>query len=199
MAGKKRRDRADSDPRPIVVDDFIYNDPDGLTGSDSAASDSDTPDEAMRKLRGRRREESAAASPEEPESPPSENTDSSAPGAGKGAPSGRKVYSTGVILDEDLQPVDAQGRRPRKEHRVRRGVILTLITVILLLTIASYILHRIAPDYGFLGAPESLISRIVTPVQSLFSGLSESVAGYFRSMKLRANLESEYNRLREEN
>jgi rod shape-determining protein MreC len=36
-------------------------------------------------------------------------------------------------------------------------------------------------------------------VQSFFSGLAETFTGYFRSMKLRANLESEYNALRAEN
>ena len=32
MAGKKRRERPDNDPRPIAVDDFIYNDPDEAGG-----------------------------------------------------------------------------------------------------------------------------------------------------------------------
>ncbi len=190
MPGKKKRERPDNDPRPIAVDDFIYNDPDGLSG-DSGATASETPDEAIRKFRGKPKEESPAAGPEKAESPD--------PVPPKNAPPAPKVFSSGVILDENLQPVDAKGRKPRKEHRFLRGFMLTAITVVLLLSIAAYIFHRISPDTPGLGKPESLISRIVTPVQSLFSGVSETFAGYFRSMKIRASLEEEYNKLREEN
>ena len=142
------------------------------------------------------REQTEAGSPP-PESGKAEGA-GPASGADK-ADSSRKVYSTGVILDEDLQPVDTRGRKPRREHRVLRGLALGAITLALLLTVAAYIFHRISPETPLLGEPESLISRIVTPVQSVFSGLTETFAGYFRSMKLRANLENEYNRLREEN
>ena len=96
-------------------------------------------------------------------------------------------------------PVDAKGRKPRKEHRVLRAILLTGITLVLLLTVAAYIFHRISPSTPGLGKPESFISRVMTPVQSFFSGISESVAGYFRSMKLRDNIETEYNALRAEN
>lgn len=190
MAGKKRRERPENDPRPIVVDDFIYNDPDNLdSGSDTVASE--TPDEAMRKFRGKPKEESPASDKAEPDTPETVPD--------KKAPSAPKVFSSGVILDENLQPVDVKGRKPRKEHRFLRGFMLTAITIVLLLTVAAYIFHRISPDTPGLGKPESLISRIVTPVQSLFSGVSETFAGYFRTLKLRATLEEEYNKLREEN
>ena len=192
MPGVKRHKKPVKDSRPIVVDDFIYNDPDGLSGSAEPAAGSDTPDEAIRKLRGRPAEEPAP----EPESAVPEETGTD---AGKSAQPERKVYSSGVILDEDLQPVDVKGRRPRREHRFLRGFLLTLITLSLLLTIAAYVFHRISPSTPGLGEPESLISRIITPIQSVFSGVSESVAGYFRSMKLRANIEAEYNALRAEN
>ena len=46
MAGKRRSHQAEPDPRPVAVDDFIYNEPD-----DSASPVvSDTPEEAIRKL-----------------------------------------------------------------------------------------------------------------------------------------------------
>ena len=189
MAGKKRRERPDNDPRPIAVDDFIYNDPDEA-GGDSLPPVSETPDEAIRRLRGRAKEEPAAPKAETPEVPEKGSAS---------AASAPKVFSSGVILDENLQPVDVRGRKPRKEHPLLRGILLTGITLVLLLTVAAYIFHRISPDTPALGQPESLISRIVTPVQSMFSGISESVAGYFRTLKIRANLENEYNRLREEN
>ena len=190
MPGKKRRERTETDPRPIVVDDFIYNDPDGLD-SDSGSVASETPDEAIRKFRGKGKEESPA-----PEKAETETADDI---PDPKAPPAPKVFSSGVILDENLQPVDVKGRKPRKEHRLLRGLALTAITVVLLLTVAAYIFHRISPSTPGLGKPESLISRIVTPVQSLFSGVSETFAGYFRTLKLRSTLEEEYNKLREEN
>ena len=192
MPGFRKREKHVPDDRPVVVDDFIYEDPEDSSGeSDSPASD--TPEEAIHKLRVRQikhpddsaEDESSSADPEKP--------------AGKGSSSDRKVYSSGVILDDDLQPVDVRGHKPKKEHRLLRGIFLTGITLVLLLTIAAYIFHRISPDTPGLGQPESLISRIMTPVQSFFSGLSETVFGYFRSMKYRGNLEAEYNNLRAEN
>ena len=96
-------------------------------------------------------------------------------------PNKRKVYSSGYILDDNLQPVG----RERRPHPLLRGIILTLVTLILLLTAGSYILHRIIPGFDVLGAPENAVSGIFTPIQSFFSTITESVAGYFRSMKLR--------------
>ena len=190
MPGKKRRKRTEADDRPIVVDDFIYNDPDDDSGSPSV--DSDTPDEAIRKLRGRPKEESPDRSENE--------TDSPEPADPKASSPKRKVYSSGVILDDDLMPVDVQGRPPRKEHRVLRGILLTGITLFLLLLIAFYIFNRIPGfDSPVLGQPEDMVSKAVTPVQSFFSGITESIAGYFRSMKYRDNLETAYNELRAEN
>ena len=193
MPGKRRRSRPEADDRPIVVDDFIYNDPDEPSGGSSM--ESDTPEEAIRKLRGRPK-------PAEPEEKPG-SADTSADGTEipdpKASAPTRKVYSSGVILDDDLMPVDAKGRKPRKEHRILRAVLLTGITLVLLLTVAAYIFHRISPSTPGLDKPESFISRVMTPIQSLFSGISESVAGYFRSMKLRDNIEAEYNALRAEN
>ena len=102
-----------------------------------------------------------------------------------------------VQLDENLQPI----RRGRPEHRhpLLRRLLLIAITAVLVLTAGAFIFHRIIPTAPALGAPESAISRIVTPVQDFFSGLTEAVAGYFRQRKLRANIEAAYNELRAEN
>lgn len=89
---------------------------------------------------------------------------------------------------------------------MRRAVIV-LITVVLLLVLALMILSRVIANdentsdaiKSAVSAPEGVIARIVTPVQSLFSSFTESIAGYFRTLKLRANIETEYNNLRAEN
>ena len=208
--------KPEKDPRPVVVNDFIYDTP-ASESSGSEASRSETPEEAIRKLRGRGEESAAPSVPaseassaeasfvaSSAESSAGEASGTESPaGEASGseddvipvAPNKRKVYSSGYILDDNLQPIG----RERKRHPVLRGIILTVITLILLVTAGSYILHRIIPDFQILGAPEDAVSNVFTPIQSFFSGITESVAGYFRSMKLRANIEAEYNALRAEN
>ena len=185
---KKREEK--KDPRPAVTDDFIYDEP----RSDAASSvASDTPEDALRKLRG------------DPEVPPGfqpaeDSPETVSPESPKESPAPvRHVTSTGIELDENLQPVETGRKRKKKKHPVLRRVGLTVITLVLILSAASYIFHRIIPTAPILGAPENVIGQVVTPVQGFFSGLTEGIAGYFRTLKLRANIESEYNALRAEN
>ena len=195
MAGFRKTRKQEKDPRPVVVNDFIYDTPDLDPSSPSGEPRSETPEEAVRKLRGRGGESAPpASSPEEPsaEAPAAASED---PDVIPVTPNKRKVYSSGYILDDNLQPVGKE----RKPHPVLRGFILALVTLVLLATAGSYILHRIIPEFGILGAPEDAVSNVFTPIQSFFSGITESVAGYFRSMKLRSNIEAEYNALRAEN
>lgn len=192
MAKLRHGQKPDRDPRPVVVNDFIYDNSDDNLSSDAGGSDSlrsETPEEAIRKLRGRSEAEKADSSSSSDVSSSDSGDDIPA------VPNKRKVYSSGYILDDNLQPVG----RERRRHPVLRGIILTMVTLLLLLTAGSYILHRIIPGFEILGAPENAVSNIFTPVQSFFSGITESVAGYFRSMKLRSNIEAEYNALRAEN
>ncbi len=197
MARFRKNEKKTPDTRPIQVNDFIYNDPDGLTDTGSDALQSDTPDEAIRKFRGRPKEEPSEESPVSSE--PDSAGDDEDPIPDKKEPATRKVYSSGVILDDDLQPVDVKGRKPRKEHRGLRNFVKIAVTIVLLLTIAAYVFHRISPATGGLGQPEDFISRIVTPVQTFFSGLTDAIADYFYDMKYRANLEDAYEQLRAEN
>ena len=197
MARRRLQRKVDND-RPVVTDDFIYDEPDSLSDTDSAGISSDTPEEAIRKLR---RRASSADKQEDNAGDRKESDDASVEDAKpETASSGKKVYSSGIMLDDNLQPIyDNSVRRPRKQHPVFRGIVLGLITISLLITVAAYIFHRILPSAPFLGLPENVIGNVVTPVQDFFSGLTETFTGYFRSMKLRANLESEYNALRAEN
>ena len=194
MSRFKKGDPSSSDNRPIQVNDFIYNDPDD--SSDDTGIQSDTPDEAIRKFRGRPKEnDEPVSAPSDSET--SQNDEGFIPQ--KKDPSQRKVYSSGVILDDDLQPIDVQGHKPRKEHRGLRTFGKTVITIVLLLTVAAYIFHRISPSTSVLGEPENVISRIVTPIQSFFSKISSAVIDYFYDLKYRSNLEEAYEQLRAEN
>ena len=51
MSAKRRLERASDDRRPVVTDDFIYDDPaQSQSGSEAESPYSDTPEEAIRKL-----------------------------------------------------------------------------------------------------------------------------------------------------
>lgn len=193
MATRRSRIKRNTDEtRPVVVDDFIYDDPAKASEPvDDPASASDTPEEAIRKLR---RRPAAEASSETDDAGTAEEASGS-----ETAEPGRKRYAGGIMLDENLQPIEEEGKRSRKRHPVLRGFILAAVTLVLLLTVGAYVFHRISPGTPFLGIPENVIGDTVTPVQDFFSGLTETVFGYFRSLKLRANIEAEYNALRAEN
>ena len=192
MAGRRRLQRQSDKSRPVVTDDFIYDDPDNAKTSVPVNEPiSDTPEEAIRKLRRRDPDyESESDHDKQPEDSLSGEESSS---------SASTVYSSGIMLDENLQPIYPSGKKPRKAHPVIRGILLVFVTLVLLLAVASYIFHRISSTTPGLDLPEKAIGSVLTPVQDFFSGLTETVFGYFRSMKLRANIESEYNALRAEN
>ena len=180
------------DKRPIVVDDFIYNDPDNE--SSDQTSGSDTPDEAVRKLQESRNAD-PAISTGGAASPGSSGRDSSADDylGRKDASAQPWVSSSGIILDgKNRKPVDTKGRRPRREHRGLRGFALTAVTVILILFIAAYIFHRIDDSVPFLDKPEVLVSRIVSPVQAFFSRVTDSAVDYIRSWQMSDDLEDKY-------
>ena len=183
----KRRGREPKDQRPIVVDDFVYNDPENTVHENPVQSD--TPDEAIRKLHGMQ-----ADSPAEPAESIGSGDSSAEDYLGRKDASAQPwVSSSGVILDgARRQPVDTKGRRPRREHRGLRAFALTLITIVLILFIAAYIFHRIDPGLPFLGKPEALISRVVSPVQTFFSRVTDTAVGYIRSREISDDLERKY-------
>ena len=192
MAGRRHLERKTDERRPVVTDDFIYDDPQqSFTGGETDPVSSDTPEEAVRKLRRQAQQNDADT----------EEKDSGAESAAEDNPAAERgtVYSSGIKLDENLQPVYESGKEPRKAHPLLRGLVLTVVTLSLLVAVAAFIFHRVYEKAPYLDIPENAISKVVSPVQSFFSGLTESVFGYFRSMKLRANLEEEYNKLLERN
>ena len=54
-------------------------------------------------------------------------------------------------------------------------------------------------DSSLLTLPENAISSAVTPVQTWFSGIVQSISDYFYVVRLRSNWEAEYNRVAAEN
>ena len=65
--------------------------------------------------------------------------------------------------------------------------------------IGIMIFASIFPTVNLLQAPGDVVANAVTPVQNIFSSVTNAVVGYLRTLKLRGNLEYEYNRVKAEN
>ena len=134
MAGRRHLERKTDERRPVVTDDFIYDDPQqSFTGGETNPVSSDTPEEAVRKLRRRAQQNDADK----------EEKDSGAESAAEDNPAAERgtVYSSGIKLDENLQPVYESGKEPRKAHPLLRGLVLTVVTLSLL--VAVYLPSRL--------------------------------------------------------
>ena len=155
MSARRRLERASEDRRPVVTDDFIYDEPTGsVSNKETDSAGSDTPEEAIRKLKG-----SSAA----------DTIQSSLSGMeDRYGSSGSRPDDT--VSDDAVSSEGSTGTRKtkeRKSHPVIRGFILVLVTVSLILAAAAYIFNRIYGDAApaVLGMPENAISTAVTPVQ----------------------------------
>lgn len=194
MARFKRRNDI-TETQENVTDDFIYNitENDPLFSDDCDSSGSETPQEAMEHLKD---ELSGSEINAEPEN----NTKAETTGTHK------TIYET---TTDRMTEHDSMQEKPLRRHNGKgqflkrhprlRGTLLGIITAILIIIIGSIIFSGIYPDVEVLDKPQSFISRIITPVQSLFSDITEIFADFFRSQKLKANIETEYNAVVAEN
>lgn len=86
---------------------------------------------------------------------------------------------------------DKKAKKPRGANL--RIALLVTVTTLLLLIIGMMLLSRtMMPDTALLKAPEEAVSGALAPVQGFFSGIVDDIAGYFRRVKLRDNLEQAY-------
>ena len=197
MARFRPLKRKKEDSRPVVTDDFIYDEP----GEPDAGIASDTPEEALRKLkkqRGLEEKERETGVPEATASDSSDGGEASSPDREDFSDFRDRLSKFSTPDEDDLQPIRAR-RRAHRGHPTLRILVMILITAVLVFLSAAYVFHRIIPTAPLLGDAETAIGSAVTPVQGFFSSVTEAVAVYFRSMKLRANIENEYNALRAEN
>ena len=74
---------------------------------------------------------------------------------------------------------------------IRRGIVLLLL-VLMIMTIYEQ-------STGTLISPESTLARVLAPVQSLVSRVTQGISGYLYRVKLRSNIEYEYNQLKAQN
>ena len=74
---------------------------------------------------------------------------------------------------------------------IRRAIILILIV---LMVLTAY--HQ---STGMFASPEGLFARVMTPLQSAASKIGQACSDYLYRVKLRSNLEYEYNQLKAQN
>lgn len=91
-----------------------------------------------------------------------------------------------------LSQEEKEKNRKSRGSKLRLAVLVT-VTALLLLIIGMMLLSRtMMPDTALLKAPEEAVSTALGPIQGLFSGIVDDIAGYFRRVKLRDNLEQAY-------
>ena len=161
----------------LPIDDLAYVTEGLPTGEEESGSM--TPEEALAAL---------IAESETAEAPPERN-----PGRRK-----RKRRGTeGAPAPDDLSD-RVYARNLKEGHPVLRRIINAVITIALLFVILIMILARVV-DNRSLRSVENGVSTAMTPIQSFFASLTDAATGYFRTLKRRASLEEEYNRVVAEN
>ncbi len=94
--------------------------------------------------------------------------------------------------------LEAEKKAPK--GKTLRIVVSAAVTVVLLLMIGMMMLSRtMMPDTELLQTPEAIVSSSMGPVQRFFTSIVDGIAGYFREVKLRENLEQAYVDLLAEN
>ena len=95
----------------------------------------------------------------------------------------------------------AAARKPRerggseRQHTLIRLAGIGMI-VVLLVVVVMMIASVFFPTSGLLSKPRELIARVITPIQRTFSTATDGIVTYLRQLKLRSNLEHEYEQLR---
>ena len=77
--------------------------------------------------------------------------------------------------------------------------ILFTLAVVVILGLSGVHLFGLITGNKMLSMPEDTVASVLTPLQTGFSSVVESVVNYLYKMKLRANLELAYNDLKQEN
>ena len=76
-----------------------------------------------------------------------------------------------------------------------RTMIIVLVCGLLFLMTAMMVVSNFLPSIPILAVPRQLVNRIITPLQSAFSTVTDDVVNYLRTLKIRGNLEYEYEQL----
>ncbi len=183
------------------------------TTSDDGDSESDTPEEALAKL-SRSQEARAPKARKKPVKKSAEDEDDIADDASDRTSDDDAEETESTEDDEEAikraekasrfarkqkrERTVRAGAEEKKKLRARRRLGVIVITILITAVLGCMFFARVT-GYDILSTPENGISTVLTPVQSLFSSIVDSVVDYLQTLKVRANLETEYNNLRAEN
>ncbi|MBQ9265304.1 MAG: rod shape-determining protein MreC [Clostridia bacterium] len=84
---------------------------------------------------------------------------------------------------------DDEDRKGFIRSLVIAGICVFLFLMVALMVVSNFVAHPL------LNVPRKAVTTMITPVQRFFSGLTDSVAGYLRTLKIRGNIEYEYEQL----
>ena len=84
----------------------------------------------------------------------------------------------------------------KKERSFLVNILRRVVVVIMLLLMA---LTAYSQYSGMEISPEGIFSKIISPAQEVVSKITQAVEGYLRRVKLRSNIEYEYNQLKAQN
>ena len=200
-------------------DDRHFSESDGLNARDMGAS---VP-EAEERLPAWARERERADEPEAYAPPAEEKTPESREEAAQAQASRRQEadeawareakrveggqYRRHVpVGDMDDMPSGKKGGKKAKKKKKktasqadeRRGFVKMIAIAVVCGALFFMVVSMIASNFissPLLALPRKLVTAIVTPLQSVFSGMTDSVVNYLRTLKIRGNLEYEYEQL----
>ena len=96
---------------------------------------------------------------------------------------------------EDGKKAEKKKNKNPEAHRRIRNVAFVLIVVFLLGIIASMVASQLLPEYEILSLPRKAIATVMQPIQQTFSTGTGWFFEYIQRLKLRNNIEYEYEKL----
>lgn len=76
-----------------------------------------------------------------------------------------------------------------------RNLLIIVISSVLFVMVAMMVVSNFVKGVAILDVPRQIVTSAITPVQRLFSGVTDRVVEYLRTLKIRGNLEYEYDQL----
>ena len=96
------------------------------------------------------------------------------------------------------QKKNSRKKKKKQQEDDRRGFIRSMMVIVvcavLFIMVALMVLSNFI-SHPLLALPRKMVTSIITPIQSAFTGVTDSVVGYLRTLKIRGNLEYEYEQL----
>jgi rod shape-determining protein MreC len=106
----------------------------------------------------------------------------------------KKATEERLMDSENPQIIAKPPAKVKKQHRALQNIFTGIAISILLLVIGSMIASQFF-NIPILDFPRRIIARVVTPIQEAFASGTDGIVGYLRRLKLRSNLEYEYDQL----